>query len=146
MGFLLNVSSPLANSIDLGKESITNVKITTDIPVDSDARSTYLGTTLTIKGKIISEVDGDNDVDQVTAIGKWALVPAEKADSYRSVTVKVITASLTVREYVLPNAFVVDYFENYGDTDGTGTFTLILKQKKNKIQSVSITGGFDAAV
>jgi len=144
MGFKLNVSSPLADSIDLGIESITSIKFTTDIPVDSSARSTYLGATVVIKGKIITEVDGDNDMNQVTALGKWALVPAEKADSYRSVTIKVVTASLVVREYVLPNAFVVDYYENFGDTDGAGTFTLIIKQKKNKIQSIDVTGGFAA--
>ena len=55
---------------------------------------------------------------------------------------EVIAASQVVRKYTYPNAFVVDYKETYGDVEGIGTFTLILKQKKDKMAQVSVEGGY----
>ena len=69
-------------------------------------------------------------------------MPAENADCYRKVTIEVIAASQVVRKYTYPNAFVVDYKENYGDEEGVGTFTLIMKQKKDKMAQVSVDGGY----
>jgi len=46
------------------------------------------------------------------------------------------------RKYCFPNAFVVDYKEDYGDEEGTGTFTLVIKQKKDKISTVTVEGGY----
>ena len=57
-------------------------------------------------------------------------------------TIEVIAASQVVRKYTYPNAFVVDYKENYGDEEGVGTFTLIMKQKKDKMAQVSVDGGY----
>ena len=48
------------------------------------------------------------------------------------------------RKYSFPNAFVVDYKEEYGDVEGTGTFTLMLKQKKDKISGVAVEGNYTA--
>lgn len=48
------------------------------------------------------------------------------------------------RKYSFPNAFVVDYQEEFGDVEGTGTFTLVLKQKKDKISSVAVEGNYAA--
>ena len=36
------------------------------------------------------------------------------------------------------------YKEDYGDVEGVGTFTLIIKQKKDKIGTVSVEGGYSA--
>ncbi len=139
MGFKLKVEGN--STIELDKEIITGVKIKTDIPQDSNARSTDLGSTITITGKVLTAVDGD-PFDSTRQLGLWALVPAENADCYRKVTVEVISASQEVRKYTFPNAFVVDYKENYGDLEGTGTFTLIIKQKKDKMAQVSVEGGY----
>ncbi len=57
MGFTLKVEGN--STIDLGKDSVTSVKVRTDIPQDSNARSTDLGSTITITGKILTAVDGD---------------------------------------------------------------------------------------
>ncbi len=57
MGFTLKVEGP--NEISLGTASITGVKFGADIPLDSNARSTDLGSTLTITGKILTAVDKD---------------------------------------------------------------------------------------
>ena len=127
MGFTLKVEGP--NEISLGTTSITGVRFGADIPLDSNARSTDLGSTLTVTGKILTAVDGD-PFDATKQIGQWSLVPAEKSDCYRKAVVEVIAASQVVRKYTFPNAFVVDYQEDYGDAEGVGAFTLIIKQKR----------------
>ena len=141
MGFTLKVEGP--STINLGTISITGVKFKTDIPLDSNARSTDLGSTVEISGKILTAVDGD-PFDSTRQLGLWSLVPAEKSDCYRKVTVEVIAASQVVRKYTYPNAFVVDYKENYGDTEGVGTFRLIIKQKKDKMAQIAVEGGYSA--
>lgn len=139
MEFTLKVEGN--STIDLGKDSITGVKVRTDIPLDSNARSTDLGSTITITGKILTAVDGD-PFDSTRQLGLWALVPAESADCYRKVEIEVIASSQMVRKYTFPNAFVVDYKEDYGDLEGVGTFTLIMKQKKDKMAQISVDGGY----
>ena len=137
MGFTLKVEGN--TTIELGTTSITGVKVSTDIPQDSNARSTDLGSTITVTGKILTAVDGD-PFDATRQLGLWALVPAENSDCYRKVTVEVIAASQVVRKYSY--AFVVDYKEDYGDVEGIGTFKLIMKQKKDKMAQVSVEGGY----
>lgn len=139
MGFTLKVEGN--STIELGIESIMSVKVRTDIPQDSNARSTDLGSTVTVTGKILTATDGD-PFDGTKQLGLWSLVPAEVADCYRKVTIEVITSSQVVRKYSYPNAFVVDYTEHYGDTEGVGTFTLIMKQKKDKMAQISVDGGY----
>lgn len=139
MGFTLKVEGP--STIELGTTSLISVKFRTDIPVDSNARSTDLGSTVEITGKILTAVDGD-PFDSTRQLGLWSLVPAEKADCYRNVSIEVIAASQVVRKYSYPNAFVVDYKENYGDVEGIGTFTLVIKQKKDKMSLIAVEGGY----
>ena len=139
MGFRVKVEG--AESIDLNIESIVTVEFKTDTPDDSNARSTDLGTSLIITGKILTPVGGEA-ADNTIKLAQWSLVPAEKADCYRSVKVDVISASQVVRQFTLPNAFVVDYEEEYGDVEGVGTFKLYVKQKKDKTAVVKFEGGF----
>jgi len=139
MGFTVKVDGP--STIELGTTSVTGVKFRTDIPVDSNARSTDMGSTVEITGKILTAVDGD-PFDSTKQLGLWSLVPAEKSDCYRNVTIEVIAASQVVRKYSYPNAFIVDYKENYGDVEGVGTFTLMIKQKKDKMAQVAVEGGY----
>ncbi|OOM75197.1 hypothetical protein CLPUN_34380 [Clostridium puniceum] len=139
MGFRVKVEG--AESIDLNIESIETVEFKTDTPDDSNARSTDLGTSLIITGKILTPVNGEA-ADTTIKLAQWSLVPAEKADCYRNIKVDVISASQVVRQFTLPNAFVVDYEENYGDVEGVGTFKLYVKQKKDKTAAVKFEGGF----
>lgn len=139
MGFTLKVEGQ--STIELGTTSIIGVKFKTDIPVDSNARSTDMGSTVEITGKILTAVDGD-PFDSTRQLGLWALVPAERSDCYRNVTIEVIAASQVVRKYSYPNAFIVDYNENYGDVEGVGTFTLVIKQKKDKMSQIAVEGGY----
>ena len=139
MGFKVKIEG--AESFDLNIESILTVEFKTDTPDDSNARSTDLGTTLEITGKILTPVDGEA-ADNTIKLAQWSLVPAEKADCYRNIMVDVISASQVVRQITLPNAYVVDYKESYGDEEGVGTFKLLVKQKKDKTKNVKFEGGF----
>ena len=130
-------------SFEIAKECVRRVKFTTDIPLDSNARTKDVGSTLTITGRILTAVDGD-PFDSTRKMALWSVVPAEKADCYRKVTVEYVAAGIMERKYCFPNAFVVDYKEDYGDEEGTGTFTLVIKQKKDKISTVTVEGGYTA--
>lgn len=141
MGFKVKIEG--AETIDLSIESVQTVKLTTDTPEDSNARSKDVGSTMVIRGKILTAVDGD-PFDSTRKMGTWSLVPAEKADCYRKVTVEVISASQVIRKITYPNAFVVDYKETFGDTEGIGTFELVVRQKKDKLSTVTIEGGYSA--
>ena len=70
------------------------------------------------------------------------MVRAENADSYRKVTVEVIYANQVVRSYHLPNAFILDYDERYGDVEGVGEFSLTVRQKKDLFEHTTIQGGY----
>ncbi|MBU2703386.1 hypothetical protein Ga0466249_004531 [Sporomusaceae bacterium BoRhaA] len=141
MGFKLKVEGQ--ENIELGVKSITTVKFLTDTPDDSNARSTDLGTSIIVTGKILAAVGGE-EADGTIKLGKWSLVTAEKAACYRKLTIEVIAADQVVRKFELPNAFVVDYTEDFGTEEGTGTFYLHMKQKKDKLPDVKIEGGYSA--
>lgn len=141
MGFRVKIEG--AETIDLSIESVETVKYATDTPEDTNARSKDVGSTMVISGKILTAVDGD-PFDSTRKMGTWSLVPAEKADCYRKVTVEVISADQVIRKITYPNAFVIDYKENFGDTEGIGTFELVVRQKKDKLSTVTIEGGYSA--
>ncbi len=132
-----------AKTFEIAKECVREVVYKTDIPIDSDARTKDVGSTLIITGKILTAVDGD-PFDSTRELDLWSLVPAENSDCYRKVTVENISAGVVERKYYFPNAFVVNYEEDFGNTDGTGTFTLTIKQKKDKMAGITIEGGYPA--
>ncbi len=136
MGFILKVG----DSINLGVETVQTVDFSVDTPKDSNARTTDVAVTLKVTGKILTMLD--DGTESTVDLALWSMIPAEQADCYRNVSVLVTAAGQVVREYTLPNAFVVDYKENYGDTEGVGTFELVVKQKKDKIGTTAITGGY----
>lgn len=139
MGLRLKIEGN--ESIQLNETIVTGVKYGADIPKDSNARSTDLGSTIQITGKILAAVGGEA-ADDTMKMAKWALVPAEKADCYRKLTIDVVNASQVVRQVTLPNAFVIGYEEDFADESGVGTFTLLVKQKKDKMAGLAFEGGF----
>lgn len=141
MGFRVAIEG--AETINLSIESIENVKLKTDTPKDSNARSKDVGSTMIISGKILTALDGDV-FDSTRQLGVWSLVPAEKADCYRKLTLEVLSADQIIRKITFPNAFVVDYKEHFGDTEGIGTFEIVVRQKKDKLDKVTIEGGYSA--
>ena len=139
MGLRLKIEGN--ESVNLRETSITKITFGADIPHDSNARSTDLGSTALIEGKILAAVDGEA-ADDTSKIARWALVPAENADCYRRITIDVVNASQIVRQISIPNAFVVDYEEDYTDDTGAGVFRLLVKQKKDKMTALKFEGGF----
>lgn len=139
MGLRLKIEGN--ESIQLNETIVTGVKYGADIPKDSNARSTDLGSTITITGKILAAVGGEA-ADDTMKIAKWSLVPAENSDCYRKLEIDVVNASQVVRQVTLPNAFVIGYEENFADESGVGEFTLVVKQKKDKMAALAFEGGF----
>ncbi len=139
MGFRLKIEG--SETISLQESSIEKVRFRADIPHDSNARSTDLGSTMEITGKILAAVGGEA-ADDTGKIARWALVPAENSDCYRNVQVDVVSASQIVRQIQVPNAFVVGYKEDFDDETGIGVFTLLIKQKKDKMMALKFEGGF----
>ncbi|HHZ20093.1 MAG TPA: membrane-associated protease 1 [Firmicutes bacterium] len=141
MGFRLKIEG--GETIELGSNNILTATYKTDTPDDSNARSTEVGSILEITGKILTATDGDQ-ADDTMKIALWSLVPAVKADCYRKATLEVLNAGQMVRKVYFPNAFVVDYTEDFGADAGVGTFRLVIKQKKDKNDLVKIEGGYAA--
>lgn len=141
MAFRLKVEG--GENVELGKDNIITAIYKTDTPDDSNARSTDVGAELRIVGRIITATDGDQ-ADDTLKLATWSLVPAVKADSYRKVTLEVLAAGQVVRKVNFPNAFVVDYTEDFGADEGVGTFNMLIRQKKDKIDGAKIEGGYAA--
>lgn len=139
----LRVTVEGQGSFEIAKECVKKVVYRTDIPLDSDARSKDVGSTMEISGKILAATDGD-PADSTRQLSLWAMVPAENATCYRKVTVEIIAGGIVERKYCFPNAFVVKQLEDFSNTDGTGTFQLSIKQKKDKMAQITIDGGYTA--
>ena len=131
-------------SIEISKECVQKVKYRTNIPADSNARTKDVGCELEISGKILVATDGD-PFDSTRQLALWSVVPAESAAAYRQVTVEIVEAGIVERKYECPRAFVIAYKESYGNEAGAGTFHIVIKQKKDKLNLVKIEGGYVAA-
>ena len=140
MAFLFSTADP---EITLEAESTEQIRFQVEIPQDSRARTKDVGVTMIIKGKIMPDTESaGNAADSTAKLMEWSVVPAEKKEAYRSVKVQVTSGGITTRQYELPNAFIVDYFEDFADAEGIDNFTLKIKQMKNKLADVKVTGGF----
>lgn len=139
MGLRMKIEG--SETINLVETSITGIRFGSDIPHDSNARSTDLGSTVLVEGKILAAVGGEA-ADDTSKIARWSLVPAENSDCYRNVEITVVSASQIVRQITVPNAFVVGYEEDFSDETGAGTFRLLMKQKKDKMANLKFEGGF----
>jgi hypothetical protein len=131
------------DTFEVSSTSIISVKFSTDIPMDSDARTADVGTTIVVKGRILTALDGD-PFDSTRQMALWSTVPSSNMACYRYVTIQNTRGGVVERTYKLPNAFVVDYIEEFGDTEGVGTFTLKIKQKKDRLEYVEVEGGYAA--
>lgn len=138
MGFTLNVTGGPGN-IQLDETIVTSVKLISDTPDDSNARSNDLAIGLQIKGRIISE--GANG-DPTLQLSKWSLIPVEDSNCYGQVSVEYVHAGMTVRSISMTNAFVVSYKESFDNENGVGIFDIMLRQKKDRNREYQCTGNF----
>lgn len=140
MGFRLNVTGG-AEQVTLGERSIKNVVFGSESSPDSNARATDFGVSMKVWGKMLYQLGGEGS-DDTLELSKWSLVPSERADCYRNVTVEVVSAGQVVRKYEVPNAFVMEYSEEVDDETGVGTFYMHVRQKKDENDKVKIEGGY----
>ncbi len=141
MGFRVSITG--GNDVSFDEGIITGVNFISDTPDNANARSTDLSVIMKITGRINFSL-GAEISDSTVELANWALMPSDQADCYRSVEVQVINGGQVVRQYTYPNAFVMDYTEDLNDEEGVGTFTILLKQKKDLTAKVELKGNFEA--
>ncbi len=132
MGFKLIIEG--SENLIYDKKIIGSVQASLSSPSESRAKSTNAYMTLVISGKLHADRGGGNSA--TVKLFKWAQVPAEKEEVYRKVIVQVETEPK--RTITLDKAFVVDYNEMYSSQAGLGIFTIVIRQKVDKIDDVTV--------
>ncbi|MCC8024648.1 MAG: hypothetical protein LIP16_05000 [Clostridium sp.] len=140
MGFRMKITGG-PEEIAFDERSITKVDFDSISPADSNARATDFGLTVKVWGKMLYKLGGEGS-DPTLGLAKWSQVPSERADCYRNAEITVISASQVVRQFTLPNAFVMEYSEEVDDESGVGVFYIHMKQKKDENAAARIEGGF----
>ena len=116
MGFRMKITGG-PEEIVFDERSITRVDFDSLSSADSNARATDFGMTVKVWGKMLYKLGGEGS-DPTLGLAKWSQVPSEKADCYRNAEVTVVSAGQVVRQFVLPNAFVMEYSEEIDDESG----------------------------
>ena len=140
MGFRFSVTG--GNDVSFDEYVITDIEFISDTPDASNARSTDLGVMLRITGRINFSLAAEIE-DSTVELANWALMPSDQADCYREAQVQIVSGGQIVRQYTYPNAFVMAYTEDLNDEEGVGTFTLLLKQKKDLTNKIELKGNFE---
>ncbi len=141
MGFRLKVTG--GKDVEMNEGILTAVQFISETPDNANARSTDLGVILKIAGRINFSLGAELE-DSTVELANWALMPSDQAACYRNVQIQVVNGGQIVRQYTYPNAFVMDYKEDLNDEEGVGTWTLLLKQKKDLTDKVELKGNFEA--
>ena len=121
------------NVIEITEEStIYSAEVFLDtINNDTQKKSNAMLARVTIQGKIDVSIN-----DRLINISEWARDLNDKT-TYRKVTLTVKEdATTTLRTYEIPDMFVYDYCEIYGDPidNKTAFFELKLTQKENQLE------------
>lgn len=140
MGFRMKISGG-TETVSFDERSITKVEFDSGSALDSNARATDYSLAVKIWGKMLYRLGGEGS-DATLGLAQWSQVPSEKADCYRNAEISVISAGQVVRQFTLPNAFVMEYSEEQDDETGVGTFYIHMKQKKDENAAIKVEGGF----
>jgi hypothetical protein len=105
------------------------------------ARDTYQ--TITATGRIRSDA-GEAAKDETINAAKWSLVPAVLQTAYQKITATAVAAGQTTRKYEFTQGFVVSYSEKFTDQSGVGSFAVKIRQKKDQLDQVKVSGGYAA--
>ncbi len=127
----------IAGGIELN-ECLDTADFKVDTSDDSDARTTDIGNTIQITGRI------DVDFEPTVGLYSWSLIKPDstnKAEVYKKVEVNITSVkdNKLIRKVVFPEAFVVDYSEGYSNDVGVAIFKLCLKQKKDNKEGVTVS-------
>lgn len=131
--------------IVLGKEDITIVRTMLDSEDDNNAKGNHVNIIAHIEGKILAPSDNKKHV-QTKQVSNQAYLDGTVSIAYRHVIIEVIANGTVVRKYELPNAYVIDYMEDFSDSSGNGKFSLTIRQKKDKIKDIDIKGNYTLPV
>lgn len=129
------------DGIKLDEKAVETFEFISEVPEDSNARTSHLAVTVKITGKILTVLGGAESTIQ---LGDWSRVAATDANCYRNLKIMNVMQGQVTRQYELTKAFVVDYIEDFDIEQGVGTFTLIARQKRDNINDMTINGGFGA--
>ena len=132
-----------ANAFSLTDETVETLAFENTSKDNSDARARDTYQTITASGRIRSALDGDLKDDTIKA-AKWALVPAALQTAYQKITATAVAAGQTTRKYEFTQGFVVEYSEVFTDQSGVGLFEFKLRQKKDQLDQVKVSGGYAA--
>ena len=116
-------------------EEVLKVGFDSKIPDNANVRSSNIEATLTISGIISYDADKLFMRDSAKSVAVWSMVKPESVDSYKTVTVEYIHTQAP-RKYVLTHAFVVSYNEQFDEENGT--FELVVRQKKDRLDGVTV--------
>lgn len=116
-------------------EEVLKVDFSSKIPETSDARSSNIGATLTIKGRVAYDAEKDFMNKSLKDIAIWSMVKPDSPDTYKAVDVVFDHTGLT-RTYSLSHAFVVSFDEWFEDQNGF--FELVVRQKKDRLDGVKV--------
>jgi len=120
-----------SGQIEIENEYLTKVELLFDSPNDNITdRSSEATLKIVIKGIISKKV-----TSQTLNILKWSLT--KKEDVYRKTTVRIEDTDEIIREYILPHAFVIDYFEK--TERGESSFKLLIAQKGDEIDKIEVS-------
>lgn len=134
MGFRVKIGD-----VELDDKVVESAEFIVNSPENVDAKGSISNISLKITGKILN-TSGEKTVDLAT----WATDDVHNGYEYKNVTVQYVHDEMIIREYTLPNAFAVDYSEEYGDHDGNGTFMLLVNQKHQYLEDTTVNGGYGA--
>jgi hypothetical protein len=132
-----------ANAFELTEETVETLGFENASGDNSDARARDTYQTIRVSGRVRSAADGDLK-DGTLAAAKWALVPAALQTAYQKITAEAVAAGQTTRKYEFTQGFVVNYSEKFTDQSGVGTFTIAIRQKKDQLDRVKVSGGYAA--
>ena len=116
-------------------EEVQGIWFDSKIPTDSTVRSASIETTITIKGRVSFDKDKLFMRDATKELATWSMVRPESPDSYKNLTVEYLHDTAP-RKYTFTHAFVISYHEENDESDGS--FVLVMKQKKDRLDGVTV--------
>jgi len=132
-----------SNAFNLNEETVQSLKFENASADNSNARARDTYQTLTVTGRVRSDA-GAAAKDETIKSAKWSLVPAVMQTAYQKITATAVAAGQTTRNYEFSQGFVVSYAEKFSDQSGVGSFAMKIRQKKDQLDQVKVSGGYAA--
>jgi len=128
------------HSANLPQENVKAFKIHTETPRTNDGRGTDTAVSMMLSGPIRSVADGAIS-DETLNLAKWA-TEYDDAKAYSVATATAVASGQVLRNSVYQSAFVVSYSEKFDVASGVGTYEMVLRQKKDLLETIENTGGY----